>query len=751
MKITNLAVTTCALLASALPGFAALTITGVNTVPWNPASPTDPHTVIQAVSATLTATAVFSTTSGTDSYSYQWNYGDPTITVPPGGASAVTTIGNTGNSTNVGDVYNLSTTHTYPNTIAAGTPLTAVITVTDTTTSTVVGTAIYYIIVQQNDLQARVNVAIDNGLWFLHTTMERGTTPNASSVQIPYGGWDGAIQGCRSGYNCLDSGGFDATSVQAFEVSGHYENGPASDPYTDDVSRGLARVMQFTTVVNNTFGTGVAKTIGYNPALTAIRCSDGSQPTYSSTPTCTTGTLMNYNPNATSCTSPPCSFVYDSNGDKEMVYEANDGEGDPGYQTGMLVTAIVAGQNPTGVAKLGPSGVQGQTYLNIVDDLTDAIGFCQWYGDSENSNGDDNGGGWEYGCSGNDAQSSWYDDNSPSQWNAIALIAANRGFGVPIPQIVLDANQVWDSWDEDISDASSSSLACAAALNCQNAFSITAPRGQFGYNAWNDPIWGPWAVTPSGMVQLAMVGVGRSNTGNNKAVTGTNSNGTTVDNRWDLAESFYHDNFCNVLGNSAYYDPKLYTYGLFSFTKAMEQHDPGGVLTSISQLADQPANTNQFDWYNAQASLGAPCDGVAQTLVSKQNSDGHWYGVDYTDPQYRFDTAWDIIMLQKTSFVACVSNLGGAGKASSRSSGAEATLTWTGIADASSYEVLRSTSSGGSFVALGAPDTNPTTNLAFVDQGTGLTNGLTYYYELQPLNAAGVAVCTSNVAPIKIP
>ncbi len=83
----------------------------------------------------------------------------------------------------------------------------------------------------------------------------------------------------------------------------------------------------------------------------AARCSDGTQPNYTAK-TCATGTYIAYNPGAASCTtapSTPCTFTYDANSNGQILYEANDSSGDPGYQTGMLVTAIVASQNKAGV------------------------------------------------------------------------------------------------------------------------------------------------------------------------------------------------------------------------------------------------------------------------------------------------------------------------------------------------------------------------------------------------------------------
>ena len=250
---------------------------------------------------------------------------------------------------------------------------------TDTTTPAT-HTGSYYLIVQPTSLQTTVNQAIDAGLWYLHTTMDRATTTNGNSQTVAWGGWDGWI-GQRM-FECLRlpecRSGLDATNVQAFEVSSHYENGPTVDPYTDDVARGLARVMYYMTPYTST--PAGPKIISYNPALMAARCSDGTQPNYTAK-TCATGTYINYNPGATSCTTAPttpCTFTYDGNGNGQILIEANDGVGDPGYQTGMIVTAIVASQNTAGIARTGAvsrsgglPGVLGQTYLNIVQRLID--------------------------------------------------------------------------------------------------------------------------------------------------------------------------------------------------------------------------------------------------------------------------------------------------------------------------------------------------------------------------------------------
>src|ERR1035438_1989284 len=71
--------------------------------------------------------------------------------------------------------------------------------------------------------------------------------------------------------------------------------------------------------------------------------------------------------------------------------------------------------------------------------------------------------------------------------------------------------------------------------------SIGDDYGAFGYRgafAYSNA-WGAYAVTPSGMVQMALDGIGRTN----NTAFGNPSN--DPDQRWNSTETFYADNFCN--------------------------------------------------------------------------------------------------------------------------------------------------------------------------------------------------------------
>ncbi len=599
---------------------AALAVTPVAyIVPWVPTNPAAPHITYPGRTITLKGTS---------------SVAGPTImaTWDPGDGSPV--IG----PFNVTNQYIVSATHAYQG--ANNTQYTAKLTITDTSPGGGTGTATYPIVVQSNSLQPQVDVAIDEGLWYLHTTLDR-----TSNLGVNYGEWVNCGGFACSGYYAIT-----ATNVQAFEVNGHLENGPATDPYTDDVSRVL-----------NTMFTWLA--------ATAI-------------PAPTTRTVQGCFSNGTSC-----NINLDGNGDGLMVYvnQSNDS-----YQGGQFMDAIVASGAPTAVVgAFAPANIAGKTYKTIVQNLADRYLYCQWTGPGPSAGGSW-GGGWRYGCPD-------IADNSTSQWAAIGLISGIRGFGIAVDPNAL----LWNQQNIDTSQAS---------------------NGEFGYTS-SSPIWGPYATTPSGMVQMAMDGVGRG------------------DSRWNNAECFMFDNFENSPAGGATASLQAYTYGMFSFTKAMLLHDPGGNLQPITLLGQVCSNPPYpaIDWY------GDPTYGVALRLVGLQTAAGYWSGNNYYSTQFPLETASAIIMLQKTVFVQCVNNLYGRGTYGTATSPPTVNLVWSSIPNVSTYNVLRGTTTGGPYTQIGT-----TSKLAFSDS-SGLTNGSTYYYVLQPISTGGTEICQSNEAKVTIP
>ncbi|HEV2423869.1 MAG TPA: hypothetical protein VGZ29_03470 [Terriglobia bacterium] len=705
----------------------------VLTVPEVPTNTSIPHTTYPNATLMLGAT-VPNVTGSSDTFNVTWNFGDGT---------ANTTFSFVGTATSQPYPYDISTTHVYNG--PAGTTWTATVTVKDSNTNQS-GSGTYLVLMQANTLAARVDVAIDNGLWYMHQTMWRSTTTVGSNT-VNWGGWDSesGSTGCHTqgGYawDCISYSVITAANVQAFEVSGHYASGPNSsptDPYTDDVARGLARIFYFFTP-HSVF----ANTYNYNPATLDFGCTSGYPTT--SYPNCQPpATQIFYNPGSTACPSSNCSYTFDGN--NNLQYLSADLDGEPHYEGGSFIDAIVASGTPTATSPTGVTGVLGLTYQNIVQDLMDEYSNCQWNQDLDSNVGYNHGsyyggGAWLYSClQGN--------DNSVSQWAAIGYIAGYRGFGLTIPQAVKDFNGVWVTNSQDVQDPAPTGT---------DPWAVGANLGSYGYRGsmyWSNA-WGPFATTPSGLVQMAMDGVGRTQ----NTVFGDPT--TAPDQRWNLTESYYADNFCNANSNGAYYAPRAYTYGLFSFTKAMLLHSPGGVLTPIQYLRTLTPNVfttnssvppNTIDWYAALSSANGgtdPCDGVAQTIVQRQNPVGYpclgcWYGDNYYGYQDPFETAWSIIMLRKTVFVQCISNLYGRGTPGGPGIAPRVDLTWSAQSGATSYNVLVSTTNGGPYTLVGN-----TTSSAYSDR-TGLVAGKTYYFVVDPLNGT-TEICQSNQATVTIP
>lgn len=290
------------------------------------------------------------------------------------------------------------------------------------------------------------------------------------------------------------------------------------------------------------------------------------------------------------------------------------------YQGGMYLDALVASGNPGKVVDFGPLADGARTYRTTIQDLVDWYASCQDQGQYDSFFGTNRpGGGWRYSCN-SDA------DNSVNQWGVIGMIAAEHDLGIAAP-------------------VESKNVNLAGWLN----YSQDTTSGVFGYDT-SAPLWGPFATTPSGMVQLVWNKVGRG------------------DPRWDKAETYIRDNFGNIGGSTG--NLKAYTYGMFSFTKSMILHNnstaPGGAgsgAQAITLLQSSTPGVNPIDWYGAEMDTSQPesvnnTNGIARTLINNQQPDGSWTGcTDQTCDQAAFQTAWSVIMLNRTVFqtlpVAC--------------------------------------------------------------------------------------------------
>jgi len=584
-----------------------------NTVPFIAATPSVPHQSWSGNPVTLKGTLT-SSLFGTDTFTYDWNPGD-------GSAHCTGTVTNQ---------YVIACAHTYTGSV--GQNFQAVLTITDTTKSTVsnaatncapgtAGGACYNttLYAPPPNLTVEVNNAIDNGLWYLHSYMRHFTTSGGT----PAGDWYGV------GGNADASGSGDtgpsSLECSAFENSVFLQTNAIPNPYSLDVQLCLNGIFdQLTTI----------------PVSTINDTNFGS-----------------FNP--------------DSNGNGIGVGALAPNTGYVNYQTGMMLDAIVASGTPgtvvpTGTAlatKITSASIKGSgtggayTYKDAVFDMVDDYTYCQAPSEAATEfSAAVVAGGWHYTCQEQTG------DNSVSQWAAIGIIPAVRKFGATVVPELHSADESWlDS-------------------SFTNDNPGTGYNGFFGYTS-SSTLWGPYADTPSGLVQLAMNGLGR----------GTVSPGKN--HLWDSAETFIRDNFGNAQSLGATSSLKDYYYGLFSFTKAMLLHDnndggnpigsqnqpiqylqstddPNTCALPVPKYQTNPGDSGPgtgtgpcyplIDWYAAQsATYGGtdPTDGVARTIIENQNADGSWYGQNYTGAQNYFQTGISITMLNKTVFqpvpVAC--------------------------------------------------------------------------------------------------
>ena len=122
------------------------------------------------------------------------------------------------------------------------------------------------------------------------------------------------------------------------------------------------------------------------------------------------------------------------------------------------------------------------------------------------------------------------------------------------------------------------------------------------------------------------------------------------------------------------------------------------------------------------------------TLPDGSTSNAH-AGWDYT-------TGWGPMNMN-----AFVATQGGGGPTipptptgvSATAGNTQATISWSASSGATSYNVKRSTTSGGPYSTVGSPSASPFTN-------TGLTNGTTYYYVVSAVNSAGESANSTQVS-----
>ena len=399
------------------------------------------HTAISGVAVQLKG--VIKTTDTTAVY-YKWVFGD-------GNESGVTTLSGA-------TKYNVDTTHTY--TAATGTPFTALMQVSNTSPFALSKQDAYLLQIENNEINAQINIAIDKGLWWLYKNAQSNNPvygPNYGNWTQTYDGSTAMTWVQTSYVNSLASP--TASAVHAFAINGHKINGnPDEDPYVEAVKFGM-----------NYLTNGYFSNTSY-PALNAVSISSIDR-----------GGGVIDNPEAGQAS---------PNGYGIQVYDGSGGDRTP-YQGGQIMDAIIAsGALPTDLSgrDFAPGTPKSHiwTYGELLQDMADMYAWGQWDGS---------------GCNGGICGSWWYNwnysspgDNSASQWGAIGLIPAQQPpWNVIVPQWVKDYNANWLAYSMGCSGPSSSVTACT-----YNYFSYNGVGGCAGDSCEQ--------TTTSGMVQMIMNG-----------------------------------------------------------------------------------------------------------------------------------------------------------------------------------------------------------------------------------------------------
>jgi len=190
-------------------------------VPFNPANLSSPHPTFSGATHTLKGMARY----GGDQYA--WDFGDGSA------AMAWTAIANP---------YNLAVTHVYSGMV--GQLFVATLSVRSSLSPGVVATATYPVQIEDSGalpanhqmdparMDVLVDMALDQALWYLHTTMNRGTYANsAPGFGQPFGTWTVILQS-----NCR--------AVTAFLERGRRPNADyAKDPYVETTQRVLNYIL----------------------------------------------------------------------------------------------------------------------------------------------------------------------------------------------------------------------------------------------------------------------------------------------------------------------------------------------------------------------------------------------------------------------------------------------------------------------------------------------------------------------------
>ena len=288
-------------------------------VPWQPSNPSIPHYTYNGAEITLKGIARNLTGTAT----YEWDLGDGSPMVS--GALV--------------NPYNLGVKHIYLGDV--GDLFIATLTVYDEAGSS---SDIYQVRIYessdlsiQTHLDVRINMSIDEGLWYLHTSMNRANYGAGSpGYEQPYGYWYDTYYG----YHLAATG----AAVDSFQLHGSKVNSDYdSDPYVETVQRALNYLL--------------VQTYSYpiGPQMAGDPDSNGNG----------IGLVANHTINLT---------------DSRQTYIG-----------GICMVAIASSGAPNRVATVGGTNVYGRTYADIVQDMVDFFAWGQ-----VDANYGVHRGGWRY-------------------------------------------------------------------------------------------------------------------------------------------------------------------------------------------------------------------------------------------------------------------------------------------------------------------------------------------------------------------
>jgi len=391
-------------------------------VPWHPSNPSIPHYTYNGAEVTLKGIA---RNGGTE---FRWDFGD--------GAGI--------DWTSISNPYNLGVKHVYNGIV--GQVYIATLYIQDGSGNQSQDEYLVKICESSDlsipeQLDVRINMAVDEGLWYLHISMIRETYgAGAPGYGQPYGYWN-------PGYYPVAACG---TSVDAFQLRGSKANGDYDgDPYVETVQRAINYLL--------------VNTYSYNIGVQPAGDPDFKDPI--------TGVG-----NGIGLVTNESSNLYDSR---------------QTYIGGICMTALATSGAPNRIAAVGGVNVYGRTYAQIVQDMVDFFAWGQV--DSDWGRG-----GWRYYANYSES------DMSTTQWPPLGMLAAEQNMGSTVPQFVRDELTIFLSYCQNTAQNNDNGVffyyppyypnitKAAAGIICHEFLGtpLTDPRVQsaigYIYRHWND-------------------------------------------------------------------------------------------------------------------------------------------------------------------------------------------------------------------------------------------------------------------------